>query len=193
MLSDGSPVATHAPANAGSEVMGACLRVLLARLATQPTSGEPRSWGRGEVPLMRASLDSNLLAYAQGFGDAERVDASRVPLESPAAVCRGAMVLCMAHQLPRWGAQVLNVAAEGGARLLLSEVLQRGFCWRVKPVSAVLIQQEAFCEWWRSVSPPGSPVRCGNECQRLTSREREGGSRSDCGPLHLYPSSLLGH
>ena len=40
------------------------------------------------------------------------------------------MDLCVAHQLASWVALVLNVAAEGGARLLLSEDLQPGFSWR---------------------------------------------------------------
>lgn len=126
---------------------------------------------------MRAALDTNLLVYAEGFGDQERVGATRallerltdadvvVPvqclgelflvltakarrpahqareavlswmdayplLESTAAAWRGAMDLCVAHQLASWDALVLNVAAEGGARLLLSEDLQPGFSWR---------------------------------------------------------------
>ncbi len=40
------------------------------------------------------------------------------------------MDLCIAHQLANRDALVLNVAAEGGARLLLSEDLQPGFSWR---------------------------------------------------------------
>lgn len=126
---------------------------------------------------MRAALDTNLLVYAEGFGDQDRVGATRallerltdadlvVPvqclgelfcvltakarcpakqaqeavlswmdayplLESTAAAWRGAMDLCVAHQLASWDALVLNVAAEGGARLLLSEDLQPGFSWR---------------------------------------------------------------
>jgi predicted nucleic acid-binding protein len=126
---------------------------------------------------MRAALDTNLLVYAEGFGDEERVGATRallgrladgdvvVPvqclgelfrvltgkagrpahqareavlswmdayplLESSAAAWRGAMDLCVAHQLASWDALVLNVAAEGGSRLLLSEDLQPGFSWR---------------------------------------------------------------
>jgi predicted nucleic acid-binding protein len=51
-------------------------------------------------------------------------------LESTAAAWRGAMDLCVAYQLASWDALVLNVAAEGGARLLLSEDLQPGFSWR---------------------------------------------------------------
>ena len=42
-------------------------------------------------------------------------------LESNAAAWRGAMDLCVANQLASWDALVLNVAAEGGARLLLTE------------------------------------------------------------------------
>ncbi|MBM5816740.1 MAG: hypothetical protein FJ083_09185 [Cyanobacteria bacterium K_Offshore_surface_m2_239] len=42
------PVAILAPDNASREGIGASRRVLLPRLATQPASGEPRSWGREE-------------------------------------------------------------------------------------------------------------------------------------------------
>ena len=126
---------------------------------------------------MRAALDTNLLVYAEGFGDQARVNATRellgrlseaevvVPLqclgelfrvltgkagrsapqaqaavlgwmdaytvlESNASAWRGAMDLCVAHQLASWDALVLNVAAEGGARLLLTEDLHPGFSWR---------------------------------------------------------------
>jgi len=126
---------------------------------------------------MRAALDTNLLVYAEGFGDERRVDTTRqlldrlseadlvIPLQclgelfrvltgkagrpapqaqeavlgwmdaypvldSNAAAWRGAMDLCVAHQLGSWDALVLNVAAEGGARLLLTEDLQTGFSWR---------------------------------------------------------------
>ena len=126
---------------------------------------------------MRAALDTNVLVYAEGFGDSARVDASRqllerltqadvvVPLqclaelfrmltgkagrspqqardavlswmdafpspESSAQAWRGAMDLCVAHQIPSWDALILNVAAEAGARLLLTEDFQPGFSWR---------------------------------------------------------------
>ena len=126
---------------------------------------------------MRAALDTNLLVYAEGFGDPARVGASRellarlsdadlvVPLqclgelfrvltgkagrsahqaqdavlgwmdayqvvETNASSWRGAMDLCVAHQLASWDALVLNVAAEAGARLLLTEDLNPGFSWR---------------------------------------------------------------
>ncbi len=126
---------------------------------------------------MRAALDTNLLVYAEGFGDEARVSATRrllgqlsdadivVPLqcfgelfrvltgkagrpprqaqeailgwmdafpvlESNAAAWRGAMDLCVTHQLASWDALVLNVAAEGGARLLLTEDFNPGFSWR---------------------------------------------------------------
>lgn len=136
---------------------------------------------------MRAALDTNLLVYAEGFGDGERVNATRellrqladadlvVPLqclgelfwvltgkagrsapqaqeavlgwmdafpvlESSAAAWRGAMDLCVAHSFSSWDALVLNVAAEGGARLLLTEDLHPGFSWRgvrvVNPLAA---------------------------------------------------------
>jgi predicted nucleic acid-binding protein len=136
---------------------------------------------------MRAALDTNLLVYAEGFGDDARVNATRqlltrlsdadlvVPLqclgelfrvltgkagrsaqqaqeavlgwmdaypvlESNASAWRGAMDLCVAHQVASWDALVLNVAAEGGARLLLTEDLNPGFSWRgvqvVNPLKA---------------------------------------------------------
>jgi hypothetical protein len=40
------------------------------------------------------------------------------------------MDLCVSHQLSSWDALVLNVAAGGGARLLLTENLNPCFCWR---------------------------------------------------------------
>ena len=144
---------------------------------------------------MRAALDTNLLVYAEGFGDEQRVSATRalleqlsdadlvVPLqclgelfrvltgqagrsavqaqdavlgwmdafpvlESNAAAWRGAMDLCVAHQLASWDALVLNVAAEGGARLLLTEDLHPGFSWRgvrvvnplIEPLDSLLLQ-----------------------------------------------------
>lgn len=49
VLSHGRPVATLAPASASGGGMGASRRVLLARLATQPASGEPRTWRRDEL------------------------------------------------------------------------------------------------------------------------------------------------
>jgi predicted nucleic acid-binding protein len=144
---------------------------------------------------MRAALDTNLLVYAEGFGDDTRVGATRqlldqlseadlvIPLQclgelfrvltgkagrpapqaqeavlgwmdaypvldSNAAAWRGAMDLCVAHQLASWDALVLNVAAEGGARLLLTEDLHQGFSWRgvrvvnplVEPIDPLLRQ-----------------------------------------------------
>jgi predicted nucleic acid-binding protein len=144
---------------------------------------------------MRAALDTNILVYAEGFGDSLRVHASRqlleqltgadvvIPLqclgelfrvltakagrpveqvqeavlnwmdafpvlESNAAAWRGAMDLCAAHQLASWDALVLNVAAEAGARLLLTEDLHAGFNWRgvcvvnplIEPAHPLLIQ-----------------------------------------------------
>lgn len=144
---------------------------------------------------MRAALDTNLLVYAEGFGDDTRVGATRqlleqlseadlvIPLQclaelfrvltgkagrpaaqvqeavlgwmdaypvldSNSAAWRGAMDLCVAHQLASWDALVLNVAAEGGARLLLTEDLHPGFSWRgvrvvnplVEPIDPLLRQ-----------------------------------------------------
>lgn len=141
---------------------------------------------------MRAALDTNLLVYAEGFGDEARVSATRqlldllseadlvVPLqclselfrvltskagrstsqaqeavlgwmdaypvlESNGAAWRGAMDLCVAHQLASWDALVLNVAAEGGARLLLTEDLHHGFSWRgVRVVNPLIEPQDSL-------------------------------------------------
>ena len=144
---------------------------------------------------MRAALDTNLLVYAEGFGDDARVSRTRqlldqlseadlvIPLqclgelfrvltgkagrsalqaqeavlgwmdafpvmESTPAAWRGAMDLCVAHQLASWDALVLNVAAEAGARLLLTEDLNPGFSWRgvrvvnplAEPLDPLLLQ-----------------------------------------------------
>jgi len=51
-------------------------------------------------------------------------------LDSTADAWQGAMDLCVAHQVASWDALVLNVAAEGGAWLLLTEDLHPGFNWR---------------------------------------------------------------
>lgn len=42
----------------------------------------------------------------------------------------GAMDLCVTHQLSSWDALVLNMAAQSGARLLLTEDMHPGLCWR---------------------------------------------------------------
>jgi predicted nucleic acid-binding protein len=144
---------------------------------------------------MRTALDTNLLVYAEGFGDDARVSRTRqlldqlseadlvIPLqclgelfrvltgkagrtalqaqeavlgwmdafevlESTPSAWRGAMDLCVAHQLASWDALVLNVAAEGGARLLLTEDLHPGFSWRgvrvvnplMQPLDSLLLQ-----------------------------------------------------
>jgi predicted nucleic acid-binding protein len=52
------------------------------------------------------------------------------------------MDLCVAHQLASWDALVLNVAAEAGARLLLTEDLKPGFSWRGVQVLNPLKQPE---------------------------------------------------
>jgi predicted nucleic acid-binding protein len=55
------------------------------------------------------------------------------------------MDLCVAHQLTSWDALVLNVAAEGGARLLLTEDLHHGFSWRgVRVVNPLLEPQDSL-------------------------------------------------
>jgi predicted nucleic acid-binding protein len=55
------------------------------------------------------------------------------------------MDLCVAHQLTSWDALVLNVAAEGGARLLLTEDLHHGFSWRgVRVVNPLIEPQDSL-------------------------------------------------
>jgi prevent-host-death family protein len=49
VLSHGRPVATIAPAESASGSRAALRRALLARLAQQPATGEPRSWTRDEL------------------------------------------------------------------------------------------------------------------------------------------------
>ncbi len=49
VLSHGRPVATIAPAAESSASLGVSRRALLVRLATQPASGEPRSWQRDNL------------------------------------------------------------------------------------------------------------------------------------------------
>ena len=49
VLSHGRPVATIAPAAESTASLGVSRRALLARLATQPASGEPRSWQRDHL------------------------------------------------------------------------------------------------------------------------------------------------
>jgi len=49
VLSHGRPVATIAPAAESTASLGVSRRALLARLATQPASGEPRSWQRDDL------------------------------------------------------------------------------------------------------------------------------------------------
>ena len=63
---------------------------------------------------MRVALDTNILAYAEGIGDAPR--------------CAAAIRLI--EQLHILDALIVAVAAENRCRILLSEDLQAGFTWR---------------------------------------------------------------
>lgn len=47
--SHGRPVATIAPVDADTSSRAASRRALLARLTSQPATGEPRSWQRDEL------------------------------------------------------------------------------------------------------------------------------------------------
>lgn len=68
------------------------------------------------------------------------MDAYKVEHTTADAWC-GAMDLCIAHQLSSRDALILNVAAESGARILLTEDMHQGLCWRgvriVNPFDAV--------------------------------------------------------
>ncbi|HEY9085898.1 MAG TPA: PIN domain-containing protein [Candidatus Tyrphobacter sp.] len=50
-------------------------------------------------------------------------------IESSRAVILGAADLTEAHRLNFWDAVILNAAAEGDCRLLLSQDMQHGFTW----------------------------------------------------------------
>lgn len=115
---------------------------------------------------MRAALDTNLLVYAEGFGDPARVSATRRLLEqlSDADVviplqCLGELFRVLTGKAGRHGClrgasagqlgcPGAEVAAEGGARLLLTEDLHPGFCWRgvrvvnplIEPADPLLVQ-----------------------------------------------------
>jgi predicted nucleic acid-binding protein len=55
--------------------------------------------------------------------------------------------LVVPHQLASWDALVLNVSAEGGARLLLTEDLHHGFSWRGVRVVNPLIEPQDSLLW----------------------------------------------
>ena len=94
------------------------------------------SWLRGDRlgatrTLLERPIDADLAVPVHCLGELFRVLAAkgRPPaplLERTAAAWRGAMDLCVPHQLASWDALVLNVAAQGGGWLLLSEDLQPG-------------------------------------------------------------------
>ena len=98
--------------------------------------------------LLAALADGDVVIPLQCLGELFRVltgKAGRSPAEardSTAQVLAGAMDLCVDHQLGSWVALVLSVAADAGARLLLSEDLNPGFTWRgvrvVNPYAADL-------------------------------------------------------
>jgi len=55
--------------------------------------------------------------------------------------------LVVPHQLASWDALVLNVSAEGGARLPLTEDLHQGFSWRGVRVVNPLIEPQDSLLW----------------------------------------------
>jgi len=101
-------------------------------------------------------LTTNILAYAEGVGDAERcagaiklvedLPAEAVLLPAQKAIMSWAdsfevadsswssfqstIDLAIDHGLQIWDALIMAVAAENHCRLLLSEDLQNGFTWR---------------------------------------------------------------
>jgi predicted nucleic acid-binding protein len=64
---------------------------------------------------MRAALDTNLLVYAEGFGDEARVSATRRLLDQLSEADLVVPLQCLGELF-----RVLNVALQGGARLLLT-------------------------------------------------------------------------
>ncbi|OIP43259.1 MAG: VapC toxin family PIN domain ribonuclease [Desulfobacteraceae bacterium CG2_30_51_40] len=105
---------------------------------------------------MRLAHDTNILAYAEGVGDAERCAGAiklveDLPAEAVLLPARDAIMswadsfevadsswssfqstidLAIDHGLQIWDALIMAVAAENHCRLLLSEDLQNGFTWR---------------------------------------------------------------
>jgi len=101
-------------------------------------------------------LTTNILAYAEGVGDAERCAGAiklveDLPAEAVLLPARDAIMswadsfevadsswssfqstidLAIDHGLQIWDALIMAVAAENHCRLLLSEDLQNGFTWR---------------------------------------------------------------
>lgn len=69
---------------------------------------------------MRASLDTNILAWADSFEVAV----------SAWQDFQAALDLTVDHQTPYWDALILAVAATHGCRMLMSEDFQEGFTWR---------------------------------------------------------------
>ena len=101
-------------------------------------------------------MTTNILAYAEGVGDAERCAGAiklveDLPAEAVLLPARDAIMswadsfevadsswssfqstidLAIDHGLQIWDALIMAVAAENHCRLLLSEDLQNGFTWR---------------------------------------------------------------
>jgi len=106
--------------------------------------------------MIRLAHDTNILAYAEGVGDAERCAGAiklveDLPAEAVLLPARDAIMswadsfevadsswssfqsaidLAIDHGLQIWDALIMAVAAENHCRLLLSEDLQNGFTWR---------------------------------------------------------------
>jgi predicted nucleic acid-binding protein len=98
---------------------------------------------------LRAALDTNILAYAEGANGPARKDAAlalidRLPaseiavrawqdifavIDTTDRVLTRATDLAADHRLSIWDSVILAAAAEAGCRLLISEDMQPGFTW----------------------------------------------------------------
>ena len=82
--------------------------------------GRTVSRATGKAGRSREQAQLSVLSWMDAF-EVETTTADAWP---------GAMDLCVTHQLSSWDALVLNMAAQSGARLLLTEDMHPGLCWR---------------------------------------------------------------
>ena len=94
---------------------------------------------------MRAALDTNLLVYAEGFGNTHRVDVTRRVLEqlgymdaypvfeTNASAWRGAMDLCVRRQRQEQGCCSRKICSQASAGVVCASSIpwpnQRIPCW----------------------------------------------------------------
>lgn len=86
-----------------AQVLGELFRVLIAKFGQAPSKAR-----------------SAVLAWADAYETSDSTYSALV----------AAMDLAVEHRLQVWDSLILNVAAESGCRLLLSEDLQHEFTWR---------------------------------------------------------------